>query len=169
MATNFNKAARAKIVRDFADINGGVFEPKAFLAHVRATGPDHPAWAWFDWDDGRAAEKYRVEQARRFVEGITIKYEIRTQKARTVRLVSEPVPAFISPLAHRRDGGGYQELHAGDVFLMGELVAQAARDGRAFQKRYAGAFRHAGADATGLERLLVALEAFHVPTAEAAE
>jgi hypothetical protein len=105
--------------------NGGELHPQAVVADARnAKSPLH---LHFEWDDRKAAEAYRVDQARALI--------------RSIRVIDEddadrPRPAFLSI---RADAGvAYHALQ--DVLtsadLRERLLAQAQRDLDAWTARY---------------------------------
>lgn len=141
----FTKELRQQIVEDFARRHNGVFNPTLFVEEVRATGADHPAHEWFEWDRDRAALAYQVEQAREFARGLRVTFtveEIGRKSAVVVR--EERMPLVISPVAGRRDGGGYFLANPEDPEHMAEHCRQAATALRSWMERYGGALAHAG-------------------------
>lgn len=154
----FTKALRQQIVRDFAEQNGGWFDPAAFLAFVRDSGVDHPAFGWFEWDDDKAAEEFRLDQARDFARGLVIKFEVQSLHRGTMRVIEHSAPLVVSPLDRRRQGGGYYLTDANDPAHMAELCRQAAHSLRWFISRYEGALAYSGVGVAGLEKMQTALE-----------
>jgi len=104
--------------------NGGELHPQAVVADARdAKSPLH---RYFEWDDKKAAEAHRMDQARALIRSIRI-IDDNDDKAR---------PAFLSI---RSDNGvGYRSL--GDVLssrdLRQRLLEQAERDLDAWTARY---------------------------------
>lgn len=104
--------------------NGGELHPQAVVADARdAKSPLH---RYFEWDDRKAAEAHRMDQARALI--------------RSIRVIDDndakPRPAFLSI---RSDGGiGYHTIK--DVLssrdLRERLLAQAQRDLDAWTLRY---------------------------------
>jgi hypothetical protein len=104
--------------------NGGELHPQAVVADARdAKSPLH---RYFEWDDRKAAEAHRVDQARALI--------------RSVRVIEDndpkPRPAFLS--IRSDDGFGYHAIR--DVLssrnLRERLLAQAERDLDAWTTRY---------------------------------
>lgn len=151
----FTKALRQQIVEDFARQNNGWFDKRAFLVHVRETGPDHPAYEWFEWDDTAAAEAYRLEQAGAFVRDLKIEFKVESIKSAPVTVSA---PQFVSPVATRRSGGGYFQTDPQDDIHMDELSRQAARDFAWVLNRYEAVIVRAGGNMKTLRALQLKLD-----------
>lgn len=132
----FTKALRTQIVEEFTSRHNGLFTPTLFIEEVRATGPDHPAYDWFDWDDTAAADKWRIYQARQFVSDLRIEYKIEVIRETGTFTVSTEVPQVLSPLRDRHKGGGYYVVHPGSEEHLSELAQQASMGLRQWLKRY---------------------------------
>lgn len=154
----FTKELRQQLVRDFAERNGGWFDPAAFLAEVRESGSGHPAYEWFEWDDDKAAHEFRMDQARDFARGLIVRFEVKTVHRGSFKIVENTVPLAMSPLERRRDGGGYYISDPNDPAHMDELCRQAAQSLRWFMSRYNAALTHIGIAPTVLEKVQHALE-----------
>ena len=154
----FTKALRQRIIEDFARQNNGWFDPHAFVAHVKSAGEEHPAYAWFQWDDATAADAYRLEQARDFARGLVVTFKVEEVKSGPVKISERSVPFATSPVASRKGGGGYYLTDPNDDEHMVELCRQAARDLTWFIRRYGAAVEHAGGKTMQLEKLLGQLE-----------
>jgi hypothetical protein len=110
------------------DTNGGFLDPAKVVEYAR--NPDTALHTRFEWDNGEAAEKYRLWQARQ-----VIRLEL------TITPLSEESPkeirAFVS-LQADRGSGGYRTIL--DVLsnddLRGQLLEEARRDMRIFRKKY---------------------------------
>lgn len=153
----FTKALRQQIVEDFARQNNGWFDPKAFVAHVRKAGADHPAFEWFTWDDEAAAEAHRLDQARDFARGLVVKFEVEEIRPRgKVTVVAREAPFAVSPQSTRKSGGGYYLTDPTDADHQAELRRQAATDLGWFLRRYASVIP--AKDAERLEGLRATLE-----------
>lgn len=163
----FTKALRQQIVQEFAEKNGGWFDPPAFVAAVQKAGPKHPAFEWFEWDDRNAAHEFRLDQARDFARGLVVRFEVRTMHRGSFRIVERTVPLALSPVGERRGGGGYYMTDPNDPEHMAELCRQAAQSLRWFISRYEGALAYAGASVGPLEKAQLALENI-APQVEAA-
>lgn len=155
----FTAAMRQEIIKDFASRNGGMYDAKAFFAEVERTGPTHPAYQWFEWDEQTAAREHNIEQARQFARGLRIVFEV-TEYGRsgTMKIRTEEAPFAISPMAGRQAGGGYWLLDPNDPVHMREHCEQAARTLRSWLDRYRSAITYCGAKETPVERMIEALE-----------
>lgn len=92
-----------------------------------AKDPNSPLHRYFTWDDSKAAQRYRIIQARQLIVEIEI-------------VVDEPKrrePVFVSLIMDRRDGG-YREVEAviQNESLRKELLRTALTELRGFQMRY---------------------------------
>lgn len=153
----FTKALRQQIIREFAEAQGGVFDPAAFLNAVRDAGEEHPAFEWFEWDDDKAALEYRLDQARDFARGLVVRFEVQEVHRGKMRITERSAPLLISPVGKRKDGGGYLVTDPGDPVHMEELRRQAAGSLRWFISRYEAVLAHVGATQQ-FERTLILLE-----------
>lgn len=154
----FTKALRQQVVRDFAEQNGGWFDPAVFLAEVQKVGAAHLAYEWFEWDDDKAAEEHRLDQARDFARGLTVRFEVRAVHRGAMRVVEHSAPLAVSPMGSRRNGGGYYITDPNDPAHMAELCRQAAQSLRWFISRYEGALAYSGVGVSGLQKVQAVLE-----------
>lgn len=157
--TRFTKEQRQKIVEDFAKEHGGIFDAGAFLSEVSQVGKAHDAYAWFTWDDNKAAREHRLNEAREFAQGLRIRFEIETIERGSMKIVSATAPLVLSPVEGRASGGGYHLTDANDPAHVAELCRQAAQQLRWFVVRYQLAIAVAGVDAPAIERALAKLDA----------
>lgn len=148
------KELRQQIVTEFAERNGGVYDPAAFLAEVSSVGSDHPAWKWFQWDNELAAQEHRLWQAREFVQGLRVKFEVRVLERGAIKVVTKEVPLVISPISGRRNGGGYVLTDPDDPVHMMELCRQAAHHLHQFVERYQSVLAFAHVPIEGLEQIV---------------
>lgn len=114
-------------LRALAARNGGIVQPDAVVAAAkRATSAMH---GWFTWDDGEAAEKWRLHQARNLLR-VTVEY-LSSDKS------EDPVRVFVS-LRSDKEEGGYRRT--ADVMtddeLRDHLLAEACADMEAFKAKY---------------------------------
>jgi len=149
MSVRLLRKQRAEIVKDFCLRHGGVYNPQTFVEEVRSTGPDHPAYDLFTWDDTKAAREHRTWQARMFVQGLKLVFEVEHQT---------PTALLLSPSSTRQDGMGYYMFDPDDPDHLEELRRQAVVDLRAWLVRYAVALDTAGLTAQPLERVISILE-----------
>jgi len=112
----------------------GELTPHAVLDDAR--DPSSPLHSQFDWDDTRAAEKYRVEQARRLIRTVRLVITERNTQVRSVAYVRDPDKeyadaGYVSTAALRTDE---QRARAA---LVKELERAAAALARAYDVAYA--------------------------------
>lgn len=156
----YSKKLRRQIVEEFASRHDGEWSPELFLQEVRAQGEDHPAYEWFEWDKDKAAYAHWTWQARQFGDGIIVSRrveEMRPESQISIRHVE--VPLAVSPVAGRKDGGGYYIFDPQNQEHMEELCRQAARDLKAWIKRYRAAVIHAEGSVEAIEDQIHSLEA----------
>lgn len=104
----------------------GLLTPRAVLAAAR---PQNSALhEYFTWDDGEAAEKWRIEEARRLIRSVTVTFGEREEIS---------VPVFVSLPADRAHGDGYRTLDSvrSSSFLMKQLLAEVQRQIQMWQER----------------------------------
>lgn len=143
----FGKRDRQAIVDDYLNKTGRNTIVPAEFHEWLSTQPDHPMYKVLEWDDEKAAIKYRIQQIRQFFSGcrITIKYkDIPSQSIDATNSIgiSEPkvlkFPTYISPIDGRAQGGGYQKFDLDNPEIVAELCRQACRELRAWVKRHDG-------------------------------
>lgn len=156
--TRYTKAMRERIVKDFAARNGGIFDAVLFEREVRDTGPAHPAFDWFEWDDEKAALDYRIAQARNFARGLIIRFDVHEVHGGVMRIITREAPLVISPYGSRCDGGGYVITDPDNPAHMRELRFEAARALRWLMGRYSAALGEAGVDMATFDLALTCLE-----------
>ena len=85
--------------------------------------------------------------------GLRIVAEVSTAPAAgsVVQITVREFPAFVSPVASRKSGGGYEPFDPSDVAAMDELRRQGAVALRSWLARYRGAFN--GVDLTVIEEI----------------
>jgi hypothetical protein len=114
-----------------AEAHDGILRPEDVVQ--AASDPRSPLHPLFDWDDGVAAHKWRLHQARNLIR-VCVRYiEIPDQERKPCRV-------FVSLSTDRvSDGGGYRALD--DVLRVKstreQLVADAMREAEAFARKYA--------------------------------
>ena len=109
--------------------NGGNLSPVAVVDAARAA--DHPLHDRFEWDDSKAGEAYRIEQARRMIRAVVTVVnaagaEIKTRafvSLSTIKGTEEPYVS-ITAVTSSKD-------------LMEVLLADARRDAESFAAKYA--------------------------------
>lgn len=135
MTDKISKAERAEIAIEFAQKHNGRFDPHLFLEEVERTGPGHPAFGWFRWDDVSAANEFRLLQARQFLHGLTIKTEVEIIDGGQLRFASVDAPLLVAPMNDRQFGGGYV-LTAARGAQLDELDRQAVQAAQRLLDRF---------------------------------
>lgn len=142
----FVRTERQRIVDDYlAQTGRNMFVAGEFIDWL-SENPEHPAYEWFfSKDDEAAAREYRISLARQMAAGlrITAKVSEAPVEGRTVNVVVREFPAYLSPVAGRRAGGGYTPFDANDPGDMAELRRQGVIALHSWLKRYRGAFSEA--------------------------
>ncbi len=161
----FTRALRQKIIEDFARSNNGWFDPSQFFAHVEKTGPEHPAYEWFEWDRDKAWHQRNVDLARDFARGLTVQFEVRTGEPQAFTLAKRSAPFLLSPIGKRSGGGGYHMTDPNDPEHIAELGRQAAASLAWLMRRYAVPLAAVGADLNGLENLRADLSSMEAKVA----
>lgn len=153
------KNERQEIIREYAARHGGRWDAAGFLEEVRTSNGAHPAYGWFTWDRDRAAQRWQMEEARSFAQGLRVTFRIEEIAGRKGMKVRErQMPAVISPVADRPKGGGYVVTEPENPDHMAEHCRQAAQALRQFIRRYEAALAQAGVSETSLERSAQALD-----------
>lgn len=108
-----------------AESGGGELTPRAVVETAR--NPRNALHQFFEWDDSKAAESYRLDQARTVIRCIHAEDDDASEGH---------APAFVS--ISDKGGTSYRTLDAvkNSADLQARVLAQAERDLEAFQKRY---------------------------------
>jgi hypothetical protein len=108
-----------------AEEGGGELTPRAVVENAR--NPRSVLHKHFEWDDAKAAEAYRIDQARAVIRCIHAEDDDASEGH---------APAFVS--ISDKGGTSYRTLDAvkNSADLQARVLAQAERDLEAFQKRY---------------------------------
>lgn len=148
----FTGRDRQKIIDNYLAQSGrNLFIPGEFIDWL-AGEPEHEAYEWFfGMDDATAAREHRIAMARRMASGLRITAEIKQAKSSVVQIAVREYPAFVSPVASRKSGGGYEPFDPKDKTAMAELRRQGQVALQSWLNRYAGAF--ADVDLTVIEQI----------------
>lgn len=148
----FTKADRQRIIDGYLHETGeNIFVPSAFVDWL-ADQPEHEAYGWFyGKDDASAAREYRIGLARQMASGLRVVAEVSTTQAKVVQIVVREFPAYVSPVASRKSGGGYEPFDPKDEAAMAELRRQGAVALQSWLRRYRGAFE--GVDLSAVEEI----------------
>lgn len=121
-----NKTLVANELEIVRNRHRGILRPRQVLAYAR--DKKTALHKVFEWDNSKAAEEYRLEQARRLIRcTVTV---INDDKA--------PIHAYVSLMPDRRGGDSYRSLVEvmTDVGLREQLLAQALCEAESWRKRY---------------------------------
>lgn len=151
------KKDRQRIIDDYLSKSGrNMFVPAEFVDWLQER-PEHEAYeAFFGTTDAVAAREYRTQMARKMASGLRI--VARQEDARKAAVVSISVreyPAFVSPVAGRKTGGGYEPFDPDNAAQLAELVEQGRASLRGWLARYRGAFEEAGVDLSDIEKIAI--------------
>ena len=148
----FKRKDRQRIIDDYLNATGeNQFHPAAFIDWL-SDHPDHEAYEWFfGMTDAHAAREYRVAMARRMASGLRIVARADGGQSSVVSIKVHEYPAFISPVAGRMAGGGYEPFDPNNDADMAELRRQGVVALQSWLRRYAGAFRDV--DLTAIEEI----------------
>lgn len=153
------KEQRQEIIEDFAKRHGGKYNPGEFLAEVEATGEEHPAYEWFEWDNEKASREHRLWQARQFVQNIKISFRVETaSKGANFAIREATMPLLLSPMTTRHKGGGYVVSNPNRKSHIQEFCQQAADDLARWLRRYESAVLHAGGSVGNIRHEIELLE-----------
>ena len=148
----FTSKDRQRIIDNYLNESGeNIFQPGAFIDWL-GERPDHEAYEWFyGQDDATAAREHRIAMARRMASGLRITVEAKQAKSSVVSIAVREYPAYVSPVASRKSGGGYEPFDPKDKAAMAELRRQGQVALQSWLNRYAGAF--ADVDLTVIEQI----------------
>lgn len=148
----FTGRDRQKIIDNYLAQSGrNLFVPGEFIDWL-AGEPEHEAYEWFfGIDDATAAREHRIAMARRMASGLRITAEIKQAKSSVIQIAVREYPAFVSPVASRKSGGGYEPFDPKDNAAMAELRRQGQVALQSWLNRYAGVF--ADVDLTVIEQI----------------
>jgi hypothetical protein len=155
----FPKHKRQAIIDDYLATTGrNMFVAAEFIDWLEDQ-PDHEAHPWFfATDDATAAREYRIGLARRMASGLRIVVKSESADSTVVSLSVREYPAYVSPMAGRKSGGGYDPFNPDDEAALQELQRQGATALRSWLSRSRGAAGHAGVDVSAIEKIAVALD-----------
>lgn len=151
----FKKADRQRIIDGYlAETGRNLFIASEFIDWL-ADKPKHAAYPLFyGRDDASAAREWRIDLARRMASGLRITVTTQeTGKNKVVHITTREYPAYVSPMAHRRQGGGYQVVDPKDLAVIDEIRRQGCVALKSWLNRYRGVFEDAGVNLAGVETL----------------
>jgi len=112
-----------------AAMHGGELLPRVVVDAAR--DEESPLHHSFTWDDGKAAEQWRLQQARQIINAV-VRYE-------KVGKTTMAIPVFVSLSPDReRDGGGYRVLTTvmSDEQHRRQMLQDAVNDMQRFKEKY---------------------------------
>lgn len=157
----FTKKDRQRIIDAYLSETGkNMFVPGEFIDWLSSQS-DHEAYPWFfSKSDGEAAREYRIGLARQMASGLRITVQPSEAKGSVVSLTVREYPAYVSPVAGRKNGGGYIGVNPQDENDPGldALRYEARRDLLAWLRRYEGVMLHDGVDVTQIKEIAALIE-----------
>ena len=151
---NFKQHERQKIVDRYLNETGkNQYVPAEFCAYLKDK-PNHPAYAYiYGSDNDEAANKWRVYLATQFVSGLKLVVSEQVVTGAESSFVVKEYPALISPVSHRKSGGGYHHYDPESEQDQEELRTQAARSLTAWINKYRSIVHDQGIDLTQIEEI----------------
>lgn len=158
----FNRTYRQQVIDEYLNATGrNHFVPAEFLEWLEPQ-EDHRVWSvFFGKSDEEAAHQYRLSLTRQFVAGLRIVVNAQIE----VGQVTVKVPAFISPVAERKSGGGYTPIDIRQRDATAELCRQASEDLERWIRRWEGTATIAGVSVDEAKKIAKALAAHGVEEA----
>ena len=150
----FKKKDRQRIIDGYlAETGRNMFIPSEFIDWLSGQ-PEHEMYdAFFGMSDEHAARQHRIALARRMASGLRVVAREENTETNVIGVTTREYPAYVSPMAGRKGGGGYEPVDPYDEAHLAELRRQGATALRAWLSRYRGAFEHAGADLSAIEEI----------------
>jgi hypothetical protein len=105
-----------------------------------ASPQDSPLHKFFQWDDSKAAELYRLEQARGLIRRIKVEYvteETKTVTVRAYHCIAPEIPMIDEDGEEQTNRGVYVPLETAMSDYRSQLMAQCKRDMDGFKRKYA--------------------------------
>jgi hypothetical protein len=136
------------------DANGGHLRPEYVLRD--ASSPDSPLHPCFEWDDSKAAEKYRREQAASLIRSIRVLVVEHDEDEGTTKT---PVRAWVRVTPAGTDAGVYlpRAEVASQPYLLNQAINSAISYLRYAEERLAE-FRAMRKEASGIKQIRLNLE-----------
>tara|TARA_R100000654_G_scaffold61050_1_gene87921 strand:- start:746 stop:1246 length:501 start_codon:yes stop_codon:yes gene_type:complete len=152
--SKFNKKTRQKMVDDYLNDTGrNTFKADEFVLWLE-TQPDHPAYAAFHGRDDELLWQAKLNLARQLASGLRIVVKSEIIESATPSFKVTEYPAYISPVASRKLGGGYQAFDPDDPKSQEELRKQAGVYLAGWLSRYRGCAEHIGVDLKPIEDIV---------------
>lgn len=122
-----SKASRiARELRRIAKENGGLLLPETVVREARTKSS--PLHSRFEWDDGEAADRYRIWQARQLIRVVV----------EQIAGVAAPTEVFVSLSPDRHRGNGYRVVTdiMSDENMRGVMLQDALDELEVFKLKY---------------------------------
>tara|TARA_R110001583_G_scaffold40337_1_gene128900 strand:- start:40 stop:579 length:540 start_codon:yes stop_codon:yes gene_type:complete len=148
----FPKKERQRIIDEYLAASGNnMFVPHEFVAWLEEQ-PDHEAYEWFFGSgDEEAAKQWRIQMARQMASGLRIVVQDTVTNNEVVSIKVIEYPTFISPVAMRKKGGGYEKFDPENETDQQELRRQAATALASWLSRYRGCAENFGVNVSAIE------------------
>jgi hypothetical protein len=116
-----------KELQKISKSNGGLLLPENVVE--KAKDIKNPLHSYFEWDDKKASDEYRLYQARNLIR-VSVQYLSENPQ--------EPYKVFVSMKEDRYNGGGYRELVSvmDSPRLRESLINEAAEEMQVFIDKY---------------------------------
>lgn len=107
-----------------------VVTPKAVVEDARSASS--PLHSFFEWNNGKAAEKYRLEQARHLIRSVVVTYETPPGHKKI-----KPIRAYVT-IKDEDNNQPYRPIHEvlSDAAMHEQLMARALAEANSWHKRY---------------------------------
>ena len=152
---NFARKTRQRIILGYlADTGRNMFVPEEFVTWL-LDHPEHEMYKAFHGRDDELLWQAKLDLARHLASGlrIVVKQED-VQQSDVVSIKVAEYPAYISPVAKRKEGGGYEPFDPDDEASQEELRRQAGVALAAWLNRFRGSAEHIGLDMTPIEDIV---------------
>ena len=153
--SNFARKTRQRIILGYlADTGRNMFVPEEFVTWL-LDHPEHEMYKAFHGRDDELLWQAKLDLARQLASGlrIVVKQE-EVQQSDVVSIKVAEYPAYISPVAKRKEGGGYEPFDPDDEASQEELRRQAGVALAAWLNRFRGSAEHIGLDMTPVEEIV---------------
>lgn len=145
----------AEELEKIASQYNGLLNPRQVVE--AASDPDHALHPYFEWDDGEAADAYRLAQARALIRRVKITVVRKDEATRKVTMTV--VRGRQSRPSMRNAEGGYEAIDdiISDTMKREEMLASVLAELQSYRRRYDSlvelkAVWHAIDDATGAQK-----------------
>jgi len=157
----FDKKTRQKIIDGYLAESGANMFVAADFVDWLSERPEHEAYDWFFAAGDQAdAREWRIHKARKMAGDLRIvaPVSVAPDAGQVVSIKVREFPAYISPAAGRKAGGGYLAFDPSEVAAVEELRRQGAAALRAWMARYRGVMEMTGVDVAQIEQIAAQIE-----------